>query len=744
MSTRPATFLLAALALVGLRIVIFVAKRKGRPFLEPAVPAFPTWRPGPLVLASFLTLFAELAFIRWIAVEVRVFAYFKNLALLLCFVGFGLGCALAAQKPRWSGALTAFLGLLVVVRMPWKGGAPLEALSQSLGGAVDSSIWILGSTWNWMHFMVAALLAGMIFLLILWVFVPLGQTVSGAMNRAPDALRAYSWNLLGSLAGVLVFFAVSRLMLAPPIWLGAVLVGISLLQSNTRDRTLVLSLLIPLGLLLHEPSSPDHYSVWTPYQQIEYSRFYQDGDFVAGNLRVNHIGYQAIVNLSPEFLHRHPALLQEAVDDNPYNLPFRFTVNSPKVIVVGAGTGNDVAAALRNGSALVDAVDIDPAIVALGKREHPEHPYDSPRVTVTTADARAFLKRSSQKYDLVLFGLLDSHTQLSDYANMRLDNFVYTRESFHEAREHLSPDGVMYVKFEVNRPWIARRVRAMLEETFGKPPLVFFARSSYSVTATCFVISREDRVEDALAADSRLDAFVRQNALAPDPRPIAIPSDDWPYLYHEGRWIPRTYYTVGALVILIAIGLYSRAAGGDRQLPSLFFFSMGAGFILLETQVISRLALFFGTVWQVNGIVISALLVALLLANAVVERRTTPVPRYWVLAALLAGLAIAYWFPFDRIRVSQETLGTIAIAVFSVPVVFAGILFSSEFRNTESRSRALAANMLGAVAGGLMENLSLLLGMRALLLVALAVYCLAGVGLWTRQRADTALQRTPA
>jgi hypothetical protein len=236
-----------------------------------------------------------------------------------------------------------------------------------------------------------------------------------------------------------------------------------------------------------------------------------------------------------------------------------------------------------------------------------------------------------------------------------------------------------------------------------------------------------------VAADPRLARFVRENAVRLQNQPVPVTTDDWPYLYQEGRWIPRTYYSVGVLVILIAIGLYLQI-GEARRRPSLFFFSMGAGFLLLETQVISRLALFFGTIWQVNGIVISALLIALLIANWMVERRAEPPSQLWTWAALIAGLAFAYWFPFDRIG-SPTLGGVIAVFVFSVPIMFAGILLSSEFKLAESPSAALGANMLGAVAGGLLENLSLLFGMHALLLVAIAVYALAGVALWRRERA---------
>jgi len=736
MNPRTLFFILASAILFVILVVIFLLKRRGRAIF--AATAEEKWSLTQLLLASFLTLFAELAFIRWIAVEVRVFAYCKNLALLLCFVGFGLGCALARQKVRWLSGVTAFLGLLLIVRLPIQNGKWLEGISKNLGAAADVEIWATGNSWQWTHFLGGALIASILFLLMVWIFVPLGQTVSRQMDRAPSTLSAYSWNLFGSLAGILGFLGVSRLMLPPSFWLGVVLVGFAFLQTNARARWMVITLVLPLALLLHDPSDADHYAMWTPYQQVQYTRHYDSqGEFWGGEVWVNHAGYQYIVNLSAPFLARHPGLVKEAVEENPYNVPFRFAAPAPTVMIVGSGTGNDVAAALRHNSRSVDAVEIDPAILSLGKREHPEHPYASPQVTVYLNDARAFLKRSPQHYDLVLFGLLDSHTQFSDYSNMRIDNFVYTEESFREASRHLNPNGVLFVKFHVDHPWMAVRLEQMLHDTFGKAPLAFYADSSYGATATCFAISPSSRVEEALAADASLQEFVRKNAVQPKPAGVPVTTDDWPYLYQQGRWIPRTYYSLGVLVLLVAVCLYWQIPEARRQRPSLFFFSMGAGFLLLETQVISRLALFFGTTWQVNGIVISALLTALLLANMLVERSRKPLPRYWILAALLVGLSLAYWLPLNRIPGSPAFAGAIATAVFAVPVFFAGILFASEFRNVESPSAALGANMLGAVAGGLLENLSLVFGMRALLLVAIGLYCLAGAGLraWRHQRA---------
>jgi spermidine synthase len=739
MTSRAWFYLGAAAILVFIRIYSSssLAKRPRHPFFESPIfessNRLSVWSPYQLLVASFLTLFAELAFIRWIAVEIRVFAYFKNLALLLCFVGFGLGCGLARQAMRWPLSLKALMGLLLVVRLPWRSGQALEGLSQGLGAAADLELWTTGKVWNWLNFLAVAGLTAILFLLLVWIFVPLGQMVGRQMNLAPKSLTGYSWNLLGSLLGILSFLAVSRMMLEPWVWLGIVVAGFALLQATAQDKMLVLSLLVPLGFLLHDPSSRDRYAIWTPYQQIEYTRAYaENGDFARGELKVNHTGYQAIVNLSADFLARHPKLLEEAPDENPYNMPFRLVEAAPSVLIVGSGTGNDVAAALRHHSSSVDAVEIDPAILAIGRREHPEHPYDSPVVSVHRTDARAFLKRTSHRYDLVLFGLLDSHTEFSDYSNMRIDNFVYTMESLGEAREHLNPNGVLFLKFAVDRAWMGRRLSEMLQRTFGKSPLVFYAGSSYTPAAICFAISSSGRVEDALSRDASLAEFVSRHHFATDSGDVPVTTDDWPYLYQRDRSIPRTYLSLGVLVILVTLGLYSRIPEARQQPPSLLFFSMGAGFMLLETQAISRLALYFGTTWQVNGLVISLLLTALLVANQVVDYFPKTLPRIWIVLPLFIGLLVAYWLPFARIPGPPAFVGTLVAVVFSVPVIFAGLLFSLEFRTEAAPGAALGANVLGAVVGGLLENFSLLLGMRALLPITIAIYCVAAIALWRR------------
>lgn len=734
MNLRIVGFVLAVTLLLAYRIVPTLARRRG-PASPESAPAH--WSLFTLTLASALTLFAELALIRWVATEVRIFAYVKNLALLLCFLGFGLGCALARKPTRWASAARAFMGLILIVRLPWQSGRVMESLSQSLGAAQDIQIWGTALARNWTAFLLAAILTTILLWLMTSIFIPLGQTVSRQIELAPRPLYGYSWNLAGSLAGILIFFAVSWLALPPTVWFVAVLAGFAFLTHNFSERVLLVSAMLPVAFLLHDSSTSQHFNLWTLYQQIEVEeQAFPDGEVSRTEIRVNHTGYQWIVNLSRDFLDRHPGLMSEAPDENPYNFPFRFATPNPSVLIVGSGTGNDVAGALRNGSRAVDAVEIDPAILGLGRR-HPEHPYDDPRVAIHLTDARAFMKRATTKYDLILFGLLDSHTQLSDYSNMRIDNFVYTEESFREARALLAPDGVLFVKFQVNQPWLGRRLAKMLTDTFGKAPAVFAAPSSYSAGAFCFAISASGRVEAKLASDTSLRQFVD------DHRPTfldlpatTVTTDDWPYLYHQGHWIPGIFFLLSILVVLLAAGFYSQIPEARSRVPSLFFFSMGAGFLLLETQVVSRLALYFGTTWQVNGIVIAAILVALLLANYVIEGQVTPWRRSWTLGGILLGIAFAYLVPFSKIPGPAAWVGAVAAMAFAIPVFFAGLLFASEFRATDSPAAALGANMLGAVVGGLLENLSLITGMRALLIVAAALYALAGVGFRSLPKVD--------
>src|SRR5262249_13075944 len=142
-------------------------------------------------------------------------------------------------------------------------------------------------------------------------------------------------------------------------------------------------------------------------------------------IKVNHSFYQDICDGRPESIAESKTM---ALAAKYYNLPYQLRPAPGDVLVVGAGAGNDVAAALRNRAMSVTAVEIDPAILYLGKRLHPEQPYKDPRTRAVVNDARTHLRQTQERYDTIIYGLLDSHTNLGAMTNVRLDSFVYTVE----------------------------------------------------------------------------------------------------------------------------------------------------------------------------------------------------------------------------------------------------------------------------------------------------------------------------
>jgi hypothetical protein len=116
----------------------------------------------------------------------------------------------------------------------------------------------------------------------------------------------------------------------------------------------------------------------------------------------------------------------------------------------------------------------------------------------------------------------------------------------------------------------------------------------------------------------------------------------------------------------------------------------------------------------------------LILANGVVDRtpgRSLLYPYLFLIASLLA----IYFVPFDSFPFSTRLLGVILAGAYCIPLFFAGIIFTESFRRFENKSTAFGSNIVGAVAGGLTQNLSFVFGLKALLLFAAILYACAGL-----------------
>lgn len=678
------------------------------------------WR---LLLVSSAALYLEIVLIRWLGTEIKIFAFFQNLSLIVCFLGFGVGCFSSNKRGSLLPSLAATTALVATVSLPFQSWhIYLKTMSSVLSFTPDAALWGKDTFYQPAYFqlLVVSLLIVAGFLMLLAIsMIPLGRWVGYCLENAPNTVTAYSINLLGSLAGIWLLAILAFLWLSPSCWFVVAFVLIVVAQPFSWRSTLAACALLAITLLAVQTHSGNPV-YWSPYQKLSV-RDLGNQQYL---IDVNNEGYMSVANMTSEFMAKNPQLAS-TYQDSSYDSPFQFAKNVNRVLVVGAGAGNDVAAALRHGASQVDAVEIDPLISSLGARLHPDQPYASPKVHIINNDARNYMRLCRDKYDVIVFGLLDSHTEFSGYSNMRVDNYVYTEQSFRDARQLLSPDGILVLKFEVRQPWtwIGQRFYTMLAGIFPHPPMTYYAAQVGALTSgTVFIASDSQAVwekslepQESAYLSSRPPAFPLSLENAPPPT-----TDDWPYVYHRGHSIPRAYFTVSAVILAMAfylIGpLFKSGQRGTGQ-----FFMLGAGFLLMETQLVSRLALYFGTTWLVNCIALTGILSVLLLSNFYVQLKR-PANLSFYYACLCSTLVANYAIPWERIPGSGTFVGVLVCFAYCVPFFFAGVIFTETFRRFQGRSNAFGANMLGAVAGGLAQNLSFILGMKALLLIAAVLY----------------------
>jgi len=698
-----------------------------------------------LIVVSFLMLFAEVVLIRWLSTESRIFAYVNNLVLLSAFLGIGIGSYFAHRKVYPSVLAFSLSGILLMIQLPINitiGGESLHLFRDVpvlLSAFTDSVIWyeVTDEVVLWKT-VLGVLSVFVVFFAILIAFVPLGQILGRELDDHPNTIGAYSLNVFASICGVW-FLAMISFYYGPPwLWFGLIVVLFVLLVLVQPSKRLldyisaVVLLVLTIGLLIISPGNPNRLEViWSPYQKLGvYEMVYGSSGIQRGYLlNVNEVGYMSLLNLSDRFVRTNPGLfsLQERAFSQ-YDIPYQFKPDARDVLILGAGAGNDAAGALRHHVRSVDAVEIDPGIHELGKKYHPEDPYADPRVNVIIDDARAVLDRTEKKYDVVSIGLLDAHTLSSSYNNMRMDHYVYSLEAFVGMRDRLKADGILTVAFEARRPWISMRLHDLLEIVFGYPPTVLkYPHGQYGFGGTVYVIGRDSAtVPAAIAANPDLKRFAMlfrerlDTAGQPGSR-VKLTTDDWPYLYLESPRVPNMHLLIMAilvLLVLLARRVIIRREGGLNW----HFFFLGAAFLLLEFQNISKSILLLGSTWLVNSVVITGILVLVLLANLYAYRfKPTNLRPFYIVLFVLLGLIYLVplsWFnamPFWP----RVILGT---GFLNLPVFFGSVIFITSFRHVRSKSHAFGSNLLGSAVGGVLEALSFIVGVSALVLVALLFY----------------------
>ncbi len=396
-----------------------------------------------LAFASFLMLFAELALIRWTAANNVYVTNATNFVLLASFLGIGIGFLNAKSSRdfvRWAPLalvlLVAFVLVFPVILASLTGPDPYQGLfgKPALPRPLSLSVIFVLST---------AVMAGF------------GQAVA-RLFVAFEPLKAYRLDVFGSIAGIAVFTLLSFLELPPVAW-GVIAAGGLVLVMGRSARWWQYAAAVAVVAMLAVESAAPH-EQWSPYYKIsaEVSGTAHPALYVSAN----NIPYQAARSLT--------VLRQQK---KFYFYPYQHVTRSSlkNVLIVGAGTGNDVAVALSEGAQHVDAVEIDPVLLKIGRSEHPNHPYDNPRVTTHSADGRAFLQNTTKRYNLILFALPDSLTAVNGQSNLRLESYLLTLQSVQAARALLAPGGTMAM-YNYYSPHLFNRYATTMLDAFDRAP----------------------------------------------------------------------------------------------------------------------------------------------------------------------------------------------------------------------------------------------------------------------------------
>lgn len=327
------------------------------------------------------------------------------------------------------------------------------------------------------------------------------------------------------------------------------------------------------------------------------------------------------------------------------------------VLVLGAGGGRDVRAALKYGQKNIDAVEVNPLVVTRvmrGKyKELSGGLYDRPDVNVIVADGRAYLRSTPKLYRNIVLSLVETHAASSAGALAPVESGLYTIEAFRDYLAHLPPEGTLIVTrwdHEADRLLVLAGA-ALRDMGADKPAAHLYACSAARSTSMLIKKSplgsgelrelrklcRKNKFMEVFAPDdahgSGRAALVETGAHA-GPTDLTPPTDDRPFFFYtvplrralaalahpldlstedRGLAVIAGLFAVSlafGAVFLLVPPLVSRASPSRSPLfgPFVFFAAIGAGFSLAEIAVVHVLTVFLGHPVYALAVVLSSLL----------------------------------------------------------------------------------------------------------------------------------------
>ena len=445
----------------------------------------------------------------------------------------------------------------------------------------------------------------------------------------------------------------------------------------------------------------------------------------------------------------------------------------PSVLIVGPGGGIDLNVALRGGAGSVTAVEVNRTEVALMRGRYADYSgrvYFDPRVHVFEDEARSFIRRSSDRFDVIPITVVDSFAALTAGAYALTENYLYTKEAMLDYLQHLTPTGVVAMSrwyrdppLEIQRTLsVARAALTQLGRDDPMRSIVVLKHGNFGL-----MIIRAAPWTDAELAPLR--SFTRANGytiafdpiapggvLAAPPQDVP-PTDDKPFFFDtvpladviDGR--AALPYGYAVLIVTLVLSVASSTGGlllplyrGSRRVSGTLVprgtaaaFLIGLGFIAAEVILLQRLTLYLGQPSLALSVGLMALLAGAAAGSAMSERLSPRAP----VAALACALALAVMLvslPFvTDATLATPTLvrvfiGALATILVGLPL---GMVFPRLINGVSRVDPALVswvwavngtASVVGAVVGTV---IALTAGFTALGATAVACYLFAALAM---------------
>ncbi len=728
-----------------------------------------------LVTMISLTLISlELAWTRVFSAE--FFYSFAFLILSLAVLGLGVGSLAVRLIPGFE-KMKALPWLLMMTAVMSLAGPPL-----AFKVGIDFSL--LFHSWA----MVGKFILTSIILSSTYFFG--GAALSLLFRHGHEDLpRLYMADLMGAGLGVILAVLVMNMLGTPvavfycglPVLLGAML---TLPRVFKALPLILLGLMVFLGTqaetLLHKERKergPVGYMHWDAVAKVKIYEFSEDYH----GLEIDNAANSPVHGFDGDY--SLPDTAEAIFGIDVRNLVEQF--DDCSFLSLGAGGGGDVLQALLYGATEIHAAEVVPHINYLMTEgylaDFSGNIYNDPRVTVATEDARSYVRRFENKFDIIYSLSSNTFAALASGSFAMAENYLFTKEAFKDYWRALSGDGYLSMEHQFYMPRLTTEVISALNELGIENPQDHFAIYNLpQMRRKLLLFSKRPLTEEILhnaywpLSEDRHDQIhllypakeadkdnVYQRIVddgwesVAEELPIDIsPCDDnRPFAAQLGLWKNFDYGSLEkvspfefsgfplakllvviilmvSLVLIVPLNLLPYLGGGVRlkAVPWLYFFMLGMGFMMVEVVLIQQYTLLIGPSIYSLITILTTLLIFSGLGSKFSPSVGDRIPFIGIITWLVADVIV---FPWVASTFGGMTLVP-RIAVGSVLIAPLGFFMGMPFPKGGRRVGELidwgfAVNGMASVIGSTIIILvAFVAGFRIALLLSAVVY----LGAW--------------